>query len=126
MLEVLKDFKQVGGVAVERGSISAPGNLCIYDGGNAVAFKMNIADLTKAPADGCHVDTLAHALLLLVEKGPQTPNSEKVRGHLLDVVNTLFKERKDQEKIYEKHLLAEKALVEKVAKEAAEKEKHLS
>ncbi len=123
MLEVLKDYKQIGGMAVERASISAPGNVCIYDDGNQLAFKLNSADLSKEPANGCFLDTMANALLLLVEKSPKTPNSEKVRLKLIGVVNTLFDERKAACKPYLEKVEAERVMAEKAAKEEKEKAK---
>lgn len=97
-LSVLNEFKQIGGVELHHQA--DPNRLdqfvMLEAEKNLLGFRFEKGPHTLEP-NGCYLDTLAHALLLLLQKDGSPEASDCVR-HAGAIINILVPARKAVEK----------------------------
>jgi hypothetical protein len=98
-LETLKDVKEIGGFKVTNNPDDPIGPIFIHD--NAISFVLQKGSVKENGVNGCRVDTIIEAALLMVEgleeKDPCLEN-EAVIYHLSVAIENLAKRRFDREK----------------------------
>lgn len=106
-LETLKGIKTIGGFAVHEDSKDASGPweeggpfVAVHHGDNTLAFKLQNGPIKEHGVNGCQVDTIISAALLIV-KGlnanfPSSYNKECIHG-LETAIDALERRTKDRE-----------------------------
>ena len=106
-LETLKGVKEIGGFPVEHyqyggsGSVPGGGDILIDHEDNSISFKLQDGPIKEFGVNGCQVDTMIHAALLIIQglnkKFPCVENEQAIAG-LKQAIQCLENRKADRDR----------------------------